>query len=83
MTERPRRRFHVDIHVGADDAKELAFALRQIAEDIVDGRKNSTCGGPSSGWWYTVIENPEMTHERYMAEVHRYIEAIDAEKGTS
>ncbi len=71
--ERPRRRFQVTIDLGTDDEKELAWALRQITEDIIDGRRSSVSGGPSSGWSYTVTETPDMTHDRYIKELNAYI----------
>ena len=71
--ERPQRRFQVTIELGADDDKELATALRQVCEDIIGGQRGSVSGGPSSGWVYKVIERTDMTHDRYIEELNRYI----------
>lgn len=73
--EVPHRRYTVEIKIGADTWEDVKRSLDQIAFDLhgrEDGAIDKTSGAPSAG--YTVIgkQDPEMTHERYFADVEAW-----------
>lgn len=70
--EPPERRFVIEVKWGGDtfeDAKqELISALYDIHE-----KSRLVSGGPSSGGWVMVRENPSMTHCEYFNQLGLYI----------
>jgi hypothetical protein len=72
----PQRAHRIEIDAGADTAEDLAWELRQLATRLERGDLTRGCiGGPSSGSIYTYTHNPEMTHERYFAEIEAHLAA--------
>lgn len=70
----PRRAHQLAVQVGADTVEDLAWSLRRLAEGVERGELTRGCsGGPSCGWTYEYRHDPEMTHERYFAEVDAYL----------
>lgn len=79
-SQRPKRAYQFTIEVGADTPKDMALALRQIAEDIADNINCGTVsGGVSSGWSITPDHAPGKTHDDWEAELKAY---LDAKEGT-
>lgn len=73
---RPARRFTVTIEAGGDTWDDIAHALRDLLPHIEEhGPKcDSVSGGCSGGHWVRVIENPEMTPEKYRAALDAYLD---------
>lgn len=83
MTEaknKPHRRYTLSIEIGADEWAGVVADLQHLASHIADhGEKcSSVMGGPSCGHIVDIRIDPEMTHERYMAELDAYLEQRDA-----
>jgi hypothetical protein len=67
----------IKLNLGADDVKELARALENIAYDIErDGREERevTSGGWAAGWHYSLTCNPDMTGDLYRDLLTLYVE---------
>jgi len=77
MPERPHRAYELDIHIGGDTWKDVMHDLRHLSQHIEDhGEKcQSVMGGPSCGHAVTSIVRPEMTHEKYIADLDAYLQA--------
>ena len=76
---KPHRRFDVTINVCADDWETLQQTLDDIARDYFTNRRDTwdvVSGGPDRGWWIDGRERPEMTNERYHAELKEYLTAL-------
>lgn len=71
--ELPDRRFVVKIEIGGDTADDIESALRQLHFDWSRGSRGCVSGGCSSSWTVSVRENPEMTHEKYVAALNDYL----------
>lgn len=78
----PNRRFTVTLKVGGDTWADALLELERRVMDLrVDyhpeigpaGTVNACSGGPSVGSSTVIAVDPEMTHERYFAEVQRYL----------
>ena len=80
--DRPRRRYTLTIEIGADTWDDVIHDLRHTARHVEDHGPacQSVMGGPSGGHIVTVLHNPEMTHDRYMAELETYLTASRAAK---
>lgn len=71
----PRRRLRLTLGLGADDLDEAARALEAIALDLVtDGRETRevTSGGGGSGHYLRLEWDPDMTGDRYRAELEAW-----------
>lgn len=68
----PRRRFTLKLTLGADDWSGMLRELRRFSEEIEEHGAgcNLTSGGPDSGGWVEIIEDPHMTPERYMEQLY-------------
>lgn len=73
----PHRRFTAEIRVSADSLEDLQRALLELSH----APKDSTMGGPTMGYTCKLSEDPEMTHEKYFAEVEAYLGAREVAKG--
>ncbi len=70
----PHRAYELAVKVGADTPKDLAWALRSLADRAERGELTQGCsGGPSCGWTYEHRHDPTMTHERYFAAVDAWL----------
>jgi len=72
---KPQRRFVVTVEVSGDEWEDVKMQLRDLLPHLEDHgpRCDSVGGGVSSGHWVRVVENPEMTNERYHEALDRYL----------
>lgn len=88
--EKPNNRYEMQLSVSADslDAlfktfKRLEYSLHEryfkaetgVDVDLDDLDYHSVSGGHDSGWTVSVRFDPNMTHDKYHAQVTEYIEA--------
>lgn len=80
---RPSRRFEIEIHVSGDTWDDVRHAINDVLGHIQDHGPECTSvsGSPSWGHWVTVVERPEMTHERWRQELETYLEEQRKERG--
>lgn len=71
----PVRQHDLIMRVGADSVEELAWALRQFADEALrSGISAHGCSGsPSVGYLFSYRDNPEMSHDRYFREVDEWL----------
>lgn len=70
----PMRAFRLTLKLEADDRTELAWALRNMADQIEREQLTvGVSGGPHSGAIYELLADPTQTHERYFREVQEYL----------
>lgn len=73
-----KRKYHIEIKLGADTFDDLLSALGEINRQINKDAKeylsykntpySSVCGCASFGWIVKLEHNPEMIHEKYFEE---------------
>lgn len=72
----PHRAVELTLRIGANDDRALADALHtletQLARSELSG--SGVSGGPSFGWIYDIQRDPDMTPERYRADLREYLE---------
>ena len=72
----PHRAVELTPRIGANDDRALEDALRtfetQLARSELSG--SGVSGGPSFGWIYDIQRDPDMTPERYRADLREYLE---------
>lgn len=72
----PKRRLHLTLDLGADDLREAASTLWNIAEEMErDGREERrvTSGGWGSGYSLTMrVTDPEMDGDRFRDELKEW-----------
>lgn len=80
---RPERRWTVVLNVSGDEWPDVSRELARLAEHVQDHGPecNSASGSPSVGSYVQVTERPDMTHERYFAELETWL-AAKRDKGT-
>lgn len=80
--ERPHRAYEIDIHIGADDWKSALWQIRDVLRHIEDHGEECSLvsGGSDSGATVTITKRPEMTHDRYFADLNAYLDAREAAK---
>ena len=70
----PMRAMRLTLKLGADDADEMAVALRNLATQIERGELTvGVSGGPCSGAIYELLTDPTQTHENYFRQLHEYL----------
>lgn len=71
MADKPSRAFELRIAVGGDTWDDIVRELRFLLPHVeAHGQAcNSVSGSPSSNHLVTIVHRPEMTHERYMADL--------------
>lgn len=78
MTEpqQPKRAFELRITIGADDWRTLVNELQDLVNHIEEHGTvcNSVSGGCSSNHIVAITQDPTMTNERYMVELHKYLD---------
>lgn len=70
----PMRALRLTLKLEADNRPELAWALRNMADQIE--REELTVGvsgGPYSGAIYELLHDPAQTHEQYFRDVQAYL----------
>lgn len=72
---RPQRAYTLSIEIGADTWNDVVRDLRELAGHVEDHGPtcSSVSGSPSCGHVVTVTHRPDMTHDRYMAELEVYL----------
>jgi hypothetical protein len=68
------RALRLTLKMEADNRPELAWAMRNMADQIE--REELTVGvsgGPYSGAIYELLHDPAQTHENYFAQVQEYL----------
>jgi hypothetical protein len=72
--EVPKRRYEITVRVGADDWDSAMMLLRDFCEHIPEhGEKCSlVSGGPTAGGSVMIEHRPEVTHDRYFAQVEEW-----------
>ena len=76
----PMRALRLTLKMEADNRAELAWALRNMADQIE--REELTVGvsgGPYSGAIYELLADPTQRHERYFQQVQEYLQEKKAE----
>ena len=81
--ERPRRRFVLNLKLGADSYEELSSALYNIARefDRHEIGKDMASGSPSSGFSLEWSEDESVTHDSYMVAIDEYLDATSSNAG--
>ena len=83
-TEPPKRRYTLEIKLGADTWDDLMLDLKGMAyylhryEDLE--KAHCVMGGASSGFTVNLVQDKEMTHDRYFELVDTYLDSTDAKK---
>jgi hypothetical protein len=81
-TTAPMRAFRLTLKLDADTREGMAGALRSLADQVDRNELTVGCyGSPSDGAIYELLSDPAMTHERYFAEMHAYLDAQRAGGG--
>lgn len=76
LPAKPKRAWVLDLHLEADTREDLVELLRSMLFDSLGaGSDSSVSGGCSSGGYYTVTNDHEQTHERYVEQLEAYIAA--------
>lgn len=70
----PKRAFEFEMRVVADTKADMAELINHLIEQMDAGSQSCVTGGPTSGGFFKVTENPEMTHERYIEELDKFNE---------
>lgn len=71
----PERRMQLTLDMYADDRDSLATALRRLADKVeIDqiGPGEGASGGWSDGYSYRITEDPDMTGDRFRAELEEW-----------
>ena len=76
MSERPRRAFTLSIEISGDTWEAVLSDLDYLAGHIKEHGPTckSVMGGCDSGHIVTITHLPDMTHDRYMDELSKYLE---------
>ena len=70
----PSRAFRLTLKLESDNRTELAWALRNMADQV--DREQLTIGvsgGAYSGAIYELLEDPKQTHQNYFRQVQEYL----------
>ncbi len=69
--KKPRRRVVLTLVLGADDRDAMIRSLQSIALEMQRGhlRGDATSGGYSDGYTLRVTEDPDITHDSYIAAI--------------
>lgn len=84
MTDKPKRRYEVDIHIGADDLKSLKHAIDNISFDLErreeDAPINMVSGGVDTGYSVNAAVDTSITHDSWYISLEAYLAAMKAEE---
>lgn len=88
----PRRRWHIQIEVGGDSARDALHLLeeyaktlrRRLDDDLPAGQAINICsGGYSTGGNVEAHHDPEMTHARYFERLDEWLAEREAGESSS
>lgn len=68
----PRRRFELVLRAGGDTREDLVGMVNHLFDCFDRGSKQGVTGGCSAGGWFQLLENPDMTNEKYFANIKEY-----------
>lgn len=73
--QKPHRRFELEIHVGADDWETVLRELQRLTAHLEEHGPacDSVSGGYDQGSWVKIVERPDQTHDKYVAELEAYL----------
>jgi hypothetical protein len=72
--EPPTRRFKLTLEIGGDTMQDLLSLLDHFAEELPRGLTGCAHSGCSAGGSFQLIEDHNMAHEKYVTELHEYLE---------
>lgn len=76
----PLRAHSLVASLGADTAKDLAWEMRRMADDIERGRLTvGVSGSPSAGAIYSYRVSPEQTHDAYFQQINAKLADVPAD----
>lgn len=82
--EKPRRRYQMQLTLGADDLRSLLGALHSIEFDLStepeDTPRNIVSGGYDSGFVLDLTIDPTITHESWAEYLDKYLAFQKEEK---
>lgn len=64
----PHRRYEITVKCGGDTKLDASAIFQDFSADISEGKTGCARGVPSAGGHFDVMEYPEMTHEKYVAD---------------
>lgn len=77
-TEKPKRRYELDLHLGADSLESLRGAINSILFDIdrhpVDTPIDIVSGGYDSGYSLKCAVDTSITHDSWYEQLKVYLE---------
>lgn len=81
MSDAPRRRWVLDLKLGADTFEDMCRALDNLERELRmrpgipdgGGRREMCSGGPDSGYHATLSEDQSVSHTSYFAAVEEFI----------
>ncbi len=68
----PKRAFVISVEAAGDTFEDAKQLLEHLVDQIHEQAKIAH-GSPSAGGFLTVVAHPEMTHEKYHAELKAYL----------
>ena len=73
--EKPHRRFELTIKVSADEWKYALADLKDLVDHVEEHGPNcaSVMGGPVAGHIVSVVEDPDMTHDKYFEQLDLWL----------
>jgi hypothetical protein len=76
--EKPHRRFELSINVSADNIADLREYLGRVIDEVSekDHTYASATGGKHGSATVKLVEDPEMTGERYFHDLDLYIAKV-------
>lgn len=80
MTERPRRRWTIELVSGGDTFEDASVLLLEMAEHLEEhgAQCDLVHGGARSGGFVRVTENPSMTPAKYVEALDAWLESRSA-----
>lgn len=81
MSDAPHRGHELICKIGGDNAERVADELRSLAMRLERGEITQGCiGGSDVGSLYSYVHRPEMTHDKYFADLKAHLEAEKAKQ---
>ncbi len=72
--KKPQRRYVLTMTVEGDTLSDVLMSLRTVGSEVTKGRIDMMVGGPDSGVYYRLREDPTMSHERYLEELQAWVD---------
>jgi len=75
----PKRAYRLTLELGADTARDMAWALRNLGHRIEREQVGGagTWGSPTDGANYELLTDQAMTHERFFEDLNAYLAALE------